>query len=65
MMILQVRDQPDNGFEHLVSLTFPKMPFTGVIISQEILPQIFALPGNFQFSATLSMLELCFLLFLS
>ena len=54
MMILQIRDQPDNGFERLVSLTFPKMPFTGVIISQEILPQIFALPGSFQFSATLT-----------
>ena len=28
-------------------------PLIGVIISHEILPRIFALPGSFQFSATL------------
>ena len=50
----QVWDQPDGIFEHLVSLTFQNKPLMGVIISQEILPQIFALPGSFQFSATLA-----------
>ena len=49
----QVWDQPDGIFEQLVSLPFQNKPLMGVIISQEILPRIFALAGSFQFSATL------------
>ena len=49
----QVWDQLDGGFGCLVSLIFEKKPLMWVIISQEILPRIFALPGSFEFSATL------------
>ena len=48
-----------DGGERLVQSTFHEKSLMGIIISQEILPRIFALPGSFQFSATLSLIFKC------